>query len=321
MLGCKVRVLHSSGALEYPHGIATDATHVYWVALQNHGSLSAYDGRGEGTIRRVEKRPPHRVEEVVTAKQDAKEIVLTKTHVYWSAFRAPEERNAPEIRRVPIGCASCPIETVTTLSGGQVGRLVALDDDTLVAATESGVFLVSTDGQRIVQVKNEYRHAGLTRNQHGVYLSSLLKSSEVLRVDRGGVERFATLPPSDEPERFGANILAGSCGSLWAFMKGGRLVGAPTDSDGGFTKEHPLDPDVDWWDAVADSKYVYLGAANLTARLVAVDRESGTATTLADSVTAWRLAVDDDGLYWGHHGYHGDGAGAGSIHMMVKNGD
>lgn len=318
---------------EYPHAIAASATHVYWVALADadNDPTGAYDGRGLATVRRV-KKVGGAAEVIARNQVDAKELALTQSHVYWSGHEGEGGEQRFVVRRAALGCtAPCAEETVWRSDApGTVQRLAAIDDDNLLALTESGdVFAlrVGFSKPKLAGHKDGVFPA-LTVNKRGAFVASAM-SDTVERVDPEG-ERLlplATFPPNvaaplpgEATARPGAKVLAAGCDDLWALRAPATLFGMITSGtpDGGVDVEVDLPAAADFWDAVADARYLYIGAANGGGLTFASRGKPPTFGAIKPGESAWRLAVDGDGLYWGAHGTRDVPGSAGTIFMMKK---
>jgi hypothetical protein len=309
------RTLYSPAGRMYPFAIATDATHVTWVAqpgvTDGGDDTEPYNGNASAVILRVSKlgnAPP-----VVLARDQprVKALVLEGDSVYWTTFA----NGIPTLVRLPrdadcaAGCATP--EVVAPLSGGYpVSRLVRAAPGILFGMGDTGKLFRIELGSLPTVVIETGAYPAMTATATHVFAAGL----ESARVQRSTLGRPPMVddPYLDIPEGgpVGVGPIATDCTSLW-MVRGTELLRHELA-----VTPRTLTPFADFgtglFDLATDAKYVYGGAPN-AAGVFVIDRvSSGLSQLYAGNV--FGLAVDDDGVYFGEHG----GAGAGTITMLVK---
>lgn len=314
-----VKLWEPDGGSEYPFGIGTMKDHVYWVA-QSSGS-APYDGNGTAKVRRVRKVVGSAAELIADEQPRGRLLTLSPSRVFWSVKALQVNGERLTIRAVTPS-SSCPPSCSQVYwfadRNADVTHLAAapssgLDSPELVATSdehETFALVGAPASLALVRLLSGTGGHGAAANDDGVFA---LRDVDVDRISAiGAATRFGSLSEI-------ARVFGGGPHRLWALLQSWKLVGARTDGTGDPKDPFNLSPaasvpQADWSDLVADDAYVYLGAMN-GGGILRIDVATGAVSYVKKNESAWYLAVDDDGLYWGSHGKDGS---AGAIWMMRK---
>lgn len=312
---CSVRTLYVPAAVAYPFAIATDSAYVYWLEQSKVAPTDdPYNGQGMARVLRTTRAGSSTASAEVLAKDQrwAKGFALVPPHVYWATF----DGTKAGLWRVEARCkAPCMPESVTQFNT-RLERLVGAGSSSLFGLTENGTvvrFAIDSSGA-VGNASSLFRTGdlpGIAVTGTHVYASSL-KVPHVDRASLDGVEvssSWAALALTGGND-VGLTHLATDCTSLFgAHGPGGLLERVALDT----RVVSPMAKlNTDLYDVVADAKYVYVANAN-GGGILAVDTTTNAVSPVADG-SAFRIAVDSAGVYWGDHT---NGSG-GALRMLVK---
>jgi hypothetical protein len=318
---CTRRMLHEPPAARYPFDIVTDATHVYWVSQEDvAGGGNGYNGFGTARIVRVAK-VGGQAAELARDQRLAVTLALEGDQVFWTEHGID---NVSRLRSVARTAAcdntKCPAPALVGSfpPGHRIYHLRRAAAGLLVGLSEAGsVFRVSLPGAEPFSLTNTSSSNPVfaTTAEHVYAGASNVTTVHRVRLADNEVEpAWGTVPPGDAGP--GAGPMVAGCEHLWVAgtfaessdllhwykvpLTGGAL--SPfTTSTFGVT------------DAKVDARYLYASAYN-AGGVFAYDTQSGGTFVPIAAGNIWRLAVDDDGVYWGDHG----GDAPGTIRMLVK---
>lgn len=264
--------------------------------------------------------------EIAAAQPAGRALALDGEYVYWTINdpTRPTRGLGPAgvLRRARRDCsaAPCTVEDLATIAGNvaslvraSAGRLVGLTDDGqvfVVDATLSPVGFTTTpmhlDTYPAIAVTNET-----------AYGSSALVSPFVKRLDLGtGTVQpmFATVPDGGAGSNPGISPSTTDCDAVWGLRQQTTQHDLYRIAlDGGAIQGRALPADFGPFAMAADARFVYFGVPN-AGGLYAVDKAvPGALAVPVAPGNVWRIAVDDDGVYWGEHG-----STPGAIYMVVK---
>jgi hypothetical protein len=321
---CQLRTLYLATKQEFPFGVATDTANVYWIAQAPRdggadAGAEAVRGQAKGTIRRVSKKGDATQAAVDLARdQDrATVLVLDGPDLYWIATSVTAGGEATStLRRVrnaaSAACSpACPAPEDVATFPAELRRLVRVGSETFFAVGRGGQLVRFAPGQGAKEVTTTGTSPSLARTESHVWAGSG-QNPPIARaaLDGTGLEpAVLSLPPIDASLR-GANVLASDCLDLFA-VRGTELYAArggagPLELLTDLTTNAPLD-------VVADERFLHLAVPD-TGGVYRVSKDGTGIVRLIDG-DAWRLAVDDEGVYWGEHA---KGSLAGNLFMLPK---
>jgi hypothetical protein len=314
---CEQRALYlpAAAGVEFPFGIATDSNFVYWVSMRGTGAPDEipYDGRGESRVMRVDRRGAatgSSATVLVDGQRDATTLAIAGDSLYWGVWTG----TVTELRHVRRDCAgNCVAVPVTTLGSARLSALAAIDSDTLVAQRFDGkTFLV-----RIVGPGSTTAEAATSSVFPGLATTSseaIISGASTPVVSRVSAASGSTTPIATMPDAAGQNPglvpIATDCAKVYGWRSGQRVWTIALD--GGATTDFATPTPVSIFDLATDRAWLYAGLPDGPG-VVAFTPDGGNPTTIR-SGSAFRIAVDDLGLYWGDH----DKMTAGGLWMMVK---
>jgi hypothetical protein len=307
---CERKTLYISSSSTYPFAIVTDEANVYWVAG------AAYDGTAAASILRVSKTGASTQQATVLAQNQSRTTTLVRdgADLYWIASEANDAGGASTLRRL-AGATGSP-QDVATFSGLA---------ERLVRVAPGVFFTVDAQGD----VRRLTKDGGVMEIDKTSTTPALATSKDVVFAGGGKFERVDVMPSGGgSPSTFFALFDAGPDGATDAALPGAHVLGADCDRMFGIRD----DVSALFWSPVATSGYhstaaLFDGAEDIISDegFVYVARRkgggvergtrdgSGFASVYVGDV--WRLAVDDDGIYWGEHA---KGALAGNVFMQTK---
>jgi hypothetical protein len=311
----------AAGALRrYPFSIATDATHVTWVAqvgtVDDGGpDTDPYNGIGLGDVLRVAKTGGPATT-LARGQRFARALALDGDHAYWATFETDGLPRLVRQRRDADCALGCPPEPVTTFPAGPpIVRLLRAVPGVLFALAENGDLFryeLGTIGPERVLTSAPFPALALTDQE--AYLAAE-KSASVRHTSVG--KKLTTNPLFDiaavDGGPLGVGPIATDCASLWMVQQVSppRLLRCPIATPGMVTSlSAPLT--IAPFDLAADSRFVYSAAPN-AGGVFAIDKLSGVGVLL-QGANVFQIAVDGDGVYFGEH----DRKGTGKITMFVK---
>lgn len=304
----------------YPFAIATDSSHVTWLAqLGVPGSADdtePYNGNADAIVLRAPKQPGAPVV-LARGQHRAVALALDGDFVYWVTwdvddigrmFRQPRDANCD---------VSCTPELVTTFSA-RIVRLVRAAPGIFFAVGGGGQTFRFQLGTWPTLVTSTGNYPSIAATSDHVFASAMT----VARVTRASVldaaavdDPYLAVPALDASGYVGVGPTATDCASLWMVKSTNgveELYRHDFASAGSFTKLTAIGggtPGI-----AADEKYVYGAQWNAGGVLVVEKISGGSATVYAGNV--WTVAVDDEGIYFGEHAPRAPATG--TLYMRVK---
>jgi hypothetical protein len=312
----------------YPFAIATDSTHVTWIAhpgtADGGDDTAPYNGLAAAVVMRAPKSGAAPAVVVARDQIGARALTLDETFVYW----VTNENGGTAIRRQSrdVDCAiTCPKpDTMLILpSGARVERMIRVAPKLLYLLGGNGVLYAYTVGATSTTlVATSGDIPGMTATTTDVFVSSLV-SSLVKRAPVGGSgsQTEVSIPPSMDAS-VGVETLATDCTTLWMGRKkaagGSELAAHLLGVDASFVSNTPsFMPLAEIHDLAVDARYVYAAAYNNGGIFVLDQTQRTTSRPYVGNVLA--VAVDDDGVYFGEHDRAPQGGGPpGTLYMLVK---
>jgi hypothetical protein len=318
---CERRLLYAPPASDNstPWGIATDPDHVFWLAQS--ADSNGFNGDGAARLFRVDRvGGPQRAVELARDQPEAVEVVRDGDHVYWFVRQGGDN----VLRRLPANAPACaeacpqPELVASVPHGARVTRLRRIAPGVLVAATRDGaVFRFRVDSTPPAMTSLGPlggQDPFLTTTNEHVYVGAASQPS-IMRFPTagGGLAQpfFTNTVDAGSP---GFSNVTTDCSALWTTrpVGGAQPVASIAIGPSPSIVDHGASV-VDVFDVVADATHLYFGSANAFG-LHAAAISGGPAAQLQPGMTVFRLAVDDQGVYWGDH--HPDTGGA--LMMIVK---
>ncbi len=323
---CTRRTLFESPTGASPFGTVVDSTHVYW--LEQPGGRPGYDGGDKAKLRRVSKKGDGKVEDLVRDQNKAVALERVGDVLYWATRDDAAATSTLWRTKTSSVCnVDCPApQPVFVLTGDHVVALRAVGSQLFAVQGNGPVYRVDlsqTPSVSFGPLANPGKFPALTTTATHAYASALL-DPRIVRIEptakQGSDVAWATVP--DGGSNAGLAPTTSDCSAVWGYRRasaGAELVRA--DLDGGPISVLAAGNSIDVFGIAADARYVYVGGAN-GGGLLAFDKENPSARYPAQKGNVWRIAVDDDGIYWGEHSSEPrNDAGlpsGGSIYMLVK---
>lgn len=317
---CERRTLYLSPTSTFPFAIVTDANNVYWVAQS--GGDAAYDGTARASVLRVAKTgAPTQAAAVLALDQErTTTLVRDGADLYWIASHATDAGADSTLRRIrdaakaPTCPACAPPEDLATFPG-IARRLVRVAPGVLFAVDHEGnVRRLAAGGAGFTVTTADRTSASpsLAAGLDQVFAGGGL-TSRVVRIGAAGGTGadFVTLPEAGPDAALpGAHVLGADCTRVFGVRDQGAL----------------------WWSPAAPVAYADTNTVLSEATDIAVDEgfvyvarrkgggverggRDGSGFTNLYTGDVSRLAVDDEGIYWGEHG---KGSLAGNVFMQTK---
>lgn len=319
LAACEQRPLYvpaNTAPKEFPFAIATDSAFVYWVAMraESPGDVP-YDGVGTSRVMRVDRRGAAAASVatiVADGQRDATSLVTAGDWIYWGASNG----GAAELRRAPRDCASnCAVTPLATFVGPRIGRLAAIDAQTLVVQQSDGrTSFVKVVGSSVVAnvAATTSDNAGLTTTTTAGFVTGF-SSPAITQISAttGGSSQLTSLPEAGAGQNPGLSTLTTDCSRLYGWRSGERMWTVAID--GGATTDFAVPGWGAVFDLATDQTWLYAALPN-GGGVFAIARNGKTSAILIRAGNVHRLAVDDVGLYWGDH----DNSASGTLWMMVK---
>jgi len=320
---CERKTLYISSSSTFPFAIVTDDANVYWVA-QSGPADAAYDGTAIGSVYRVAKNGDATQAATVLAKDQSRVTTLVRDGVdlYWIASEANDAGSTSTLRRV-TNVAGTPgaVEDLATF-GGIARRLVRVGPGVFFTADSMGaVRRLAKDATKPAFEVSDIEKTSTT--------PSLAASKDLVFASGGQVERVDSLPKAGGPPSTfltvpeagpdaalpGVHVLGADCDRVfgirddqssffWSNVANAQYTGTTSTFD-------------DAQDILSDEGFVYVARR----KGGGVERGGRDGKGFASLYTGdvWRLAVDDDGIYWGEHGNPKTGGSlAGNVFMQTK---
>ena len=301
---CSLRTLYAPDAAAYPFAIATDSAYVYWLEQRKVGADDdPYNGQGTARVLRTTRAGSNDAagaEVLATGQQWATGLALVPPYVYWATY----DGSRGGLSRVKAACtAPCTPERVVTDYSARFPRLSAGGTSALLALAENGrvvrfpIDASGTVGNGAVVVTTG-DNPGMTVTGTHVYASGF-QVDHVARATLDGVDSSNRWAPLSFPAGgdIGITNLATDCTALFGSRGPGGMLERVALDTGKVSLVATLNKDI--YDVGADGKYLYVGAPN-SGGILAVDTATNEVTQIADG-SAFRIAVDSAGVYWGDH--------------------
>lgn len=317
-----VRPLYLPSSEGFPYGLSTDATHVTW--LEQPSADAAFDasfGNAPARVLRIAKNPDASAAPVELARNQpgATAIQVDGSYAYWTTWGG--SGSTAKMLRVPINTAcgtTCPEpEPVATFPANiRVVRIVRFKPGVFVAQGEAGDVFYVEPGQPVSRMFATGTFPGIAVTSAHLYASSELGGANVVRstlAAKPSVEpNYLTVPPADGGQ-VGVGHLAADCTSLWMtqYFSSGKVNIYTHDFARPGSFDFVLQSAAIVNDAVADETYAYGAVFNSGVHVI--DRRQKK-TLLLRAGDVLRLAIDDDGVYFGERGL----AERGAIFMVEK---
>lgn len=308
-----------ASAKMFPFAIATDATHVTWLAqVATSANPNPYDGVGEADVLRVPKDGAGVAVTLAHGQRFARALALDGIYAYWVAHVG----NVPTLLRVErdcaVGCAA-PQAVMVFPASDPIARLARATPGILFATSDGGkLFRIDVDAPAPELVFAAADNAGLAVTSASAYVSANNLNAVARAPVVGGAGSVLAVVPAPEVDGGvkGLVPIATDCNSLWAVREHSmpQVLVLPLSNPAMSFKYLTSRLTIGAFDLVADAKYLYSGAAN-AGGLFVIDKTTGANSHLAGT-NVWRIAVDDDGVYFGEHDPNTD---TGTITMLVKN--
>lgn len=304
LVACALTSLFAPSSNEFAFSIVTDADKVYWVTQTNAaGSGPAFDGAGVAKIHWISKRSPRERKTVTGGQQRTTSLALDGDSVYWPA-RAETDTNWV-LRRADRDCSnldggSCGTGFFVNLGGDPIVDLRSMVPGQLVAATSKGtVLLIELAGKQVLRFDATGDLPALAATERSAFVASQyrLAVTEVLRAETTA-RGFGTVP--DGGLESGIQLLATDCTTVF-----GLRTPEQTGERQVFVLGSAAPPAIDAIPRTfapkamaADARHLFVaGSGGLYVR----DTSVGTPFALRAGPDIWRVAVDDDGLYYANH--------------------
>lgn len=308
---------------EYPFAIVPDATYVTWITQVGSASggsdVSPYNGTGEARIVRAPKSGAGPTTVIARDQHQTRALALDGDYAYWPSY-AQNVTTLMRQRRdadCVVGCSS-PTAVLQFSSGVPIVRLVRPAPGVLIAVGGAGeLFRITLDPLPLsIQVGVSGTYPALAAVTGEVFAAAGL-SKTVSRVPaEGGVAATYLTVPAADAAGVGVAPIATDCSFLWMGRQVAskiRLARHDLASPLSFKDFAALPNDV--FDMAADSANVYVATANGDGGITYVDKASQQLTQVYFG-SAFALAVDDDGVYFGEHDTQSDHTG--TLMMLVK---
>lgn len=301
----------SGESADYPWGVVTDATAVWWVSqvakrTDDQQNSDAYNGVSDhGRVHRLDKTAENRAwKETLIVDADEKRataIAIDGESVYWATVPSP---NRIQMRRVPRSCTSgcAPANAGDAFNNvAPIVRMRRAADGYLFLLSDAGViYTFHTPNNELSVGVFGGPNEGFAPRNDDVFVSTY-QNATVGRFERSAsttTTTYTTFPPvpvdGGDP---GAALLATDCQSLFAH-RSGKTVWKSDITAPGFAFFAPSDA-TDVYELGADAYWIYIGSANGFG-FRAVSIETGQAFPLLTG-SYWRIAIDDSGVYAGEH--------------------
>lgn len=309
---CERKTLYISNTSTFPFAIVTDEANVYWVA-QSGAVDSAYDGTAMASVLRVSKTGASTQQAAVLAENQSRATTLIKDgpDLYWIVSTSTDAGSTSTLRRL-AGAAGAPADVSTF--PGIARRLVRVAPGVFFAADSQGNVRRLTKDGMVADVTQTSTTPSLAASKDSVFASG----GKVLAIS---VLPFAapfgssSVPvPSGGPDAGlpGVHVLGADCDRMFGIRDDvGTFFWSPAASP---TLTESAERFADGQDIVSDEGFVYVAERKNGGGVFRGARD-GKAFASLYTGDVWRLAVDDDGIYWGDHG---KGALAGNVFMQTK---
>lgn len=302
------------GGIEQPFGLATDSTWVYWTTLSEElPGDTAYNGRGAGKIMRVDRSGANsgaKASVIASGQRDTVALAMVGDYLYWVAM----ESSKAVLRRTRRDCSSsCPVNPVVELGSTVARELAAIGDKALLAIDGNTAWIIDLGakppGVKLTTALADYPALTVT-NTAGFLSAGLSKDMKTVPLATLAPGPFASIESPDGSALQGMSPLTNDCQDLYGW-RGANQIWKIAIAGGPATHFKTVTPP-SVFGFVTDQGFLYMAAPNGPG-VVAVSLATGNEETVK-SANVHRIAVDDEGVYWGDH----DQKSGGGIWMMVK---
>lgn len=310
--GCERRTLYISNTSTFPFAMVTDDANVYWVA-QSGPADSAYDGTATGSVLRVSKTGASTQQATVLADDQSRVTTLIKDgpDLYWIVSTSSDAGSSSTLRTL-AGATGSPRD-VSTFSG-IARRLVRASPGVFFAADNLGNVRRLTKDGMVADVEKTSTTPSLAATKDFVFASG----GQVAQIDEIRATGTTGTPflnvPNGTPDAAlpGVHVLGADCDRMFGIRDDeGVFFWSPSASATYSATTATFD---DGQDIGADERFVYVAERRSGGGVFRGERDGkGFASLYTGDV--WRLAVDDDGIYWGEHA---KGSLAGNVFMQTK---
>lgn len=305
------KVVVSSGSdLDYPFGIVTDETNVYWVSQYaplgaTTAKTAAYNGHGTARIHRAPKlgeRVDPGTTILATDQKETLGLALEGDFLYWAV---KIDAATMELRRIPRTCSGpCMIEPwMRPTWVSPVARLVPGPSGILVSLHVDGSVYVIDLARKSATLKTSVgAYGSLTGRGDRVFASADGNPNVVDVLAPANRPVFATFPFATPA---GGSPIATNCSDLFAFRSSDRALWlASATHEGGFSFHADLDQ-TEVYDLFADRDHVYAASANGGLSVVDIATKAKRSQV---SGSYWQITADESGVYAGDHAENAPGA-------------
>lgn len=310
--GCERKTLYISNTSTFPFAIVTDETNVYWVA-QSGPTDAAYDGTASGSVLRVSKTGVSTQQATVLAENQSRITTLVKdgADLYWIVSTSSDAGSSSTLRKLQGATGSA--QDVSTFSG-VARRLVRVAPGVFFAADNLGNVRRLTKDGSVADIEKTSTTPSLAATKDFVFAGG----GQLARVDKlpagGGPGGTFFGIPDGTPDAAlpGVHVLGADCDRMFGIRDDeGAFFWSPSASA---TYSPTAATFGDGQDIGADERFVYVAERKQGGGVFRGERDGkGFASLYTGDV--WRLAVDDDGIYWGEHA---KGSLAGNVFMQKK---
>jgi hypothetical protein len=308
---CERKTLYISNTSTFPFAMVTDDANVYWVAQSGTGD-APYDGTASASILRISKTGQSTQQATVLAEDQPRATTLIKdgSDLYWIVSTANDAGSTSTLRKL-AGATGAP-QDIATFSG-IARRLVRVASGVFFTVDGSGNVRRLTKDGMVSDIGKTSTTPSLAANKDFVFASG----GQLARVDRipvaGGSGSFLALPDGGPDAALpGVHVLGADCDRMFGIRDDeGAFFWSPAVSA---TYTATTATFEDGQDIVSDDGFVYVAQRRAGGGVFRGSRDGkGFASLYTGDV--WRLAVDDDGIYWGEHA---KGSLAGNVFMQTK---
>jgi hypothetical protein len=313
LAACERKTLYISNTSTFPFAMVTDEANVYWVA-QSGPADSAYDGTANASVLRVSKTGASTQQATVLAENQSRATTLIKdgADLYWIVSTANDAGSTSTLRRL-AGATGSP-QDVATFSG-IARRLVRVSPGVFFAADNVGTVRRLTKDGMVSEIEKTSTTPSLAASKDFVFAGG----GQLARVDRlpaggGPASTFFGVPDGASPDAAlpGVHVLGADCDRMFGIRDDeGAFFWSPAATATYTATTASFD---DGQDIASDEGFVYVAQRRAGGGVFRGSRDGKSFGSLYTG-DVWRLAVDDDGIYWGEHA---KGSLAGNVFMQKK---
>lgn len=312
LAACERRTLYISNTSTFPFAIVTDEANVYWVA-QNGPTDSAYDGTASASVLRVSKTGTSTQQATVLAESQSRATTLIKDgpDLYWIVSTASDAGSTSTLRRL-AGATGTP-QDVATFSG-IARRLVRVAPGVFFAADNQGNVRRLTKDGMVADIEKTSSTPSLAASKDYVFAGGgrLARVDKVPAAGGPGAPFFGIPDGTPDAALPGVHVLGADCDRMFGIRDDeGAFFWSPAATA---TYTATAATFEDGQDIASDEGFVYVAERRAGGGVFRGARDGkGFGSLYTGDV--WRLAVDDDGIYWGEHA---KGSLAGNVFMQTK---